>query len=812
MNRRYKSIYKYKSGKIVYKKFSEVKKKYPKTTILLMFIFIATIVMPIFAATHEVIINDVVVDLTNPDTPNIVIPVPHEVINPLQITINTSNIKDLLEAGGVDAVSGIGKIEYEQILGEVTSNPEHVIDTVGIAETTHTFDLTTIGVYQLRVRAYDKAGNISAWSNQITAEIKPQSPAEQGASATGGEGTVTIGNGALSPGALITLCDDLGNPILDGNGDPITAIVGADGNAILIGVPPGAEGAYTYTQTINGSTSGHSPVLGDVLPAPLVAQGGAEKIFVTGNTAGATINIYNADGDILFLSGDTATEYVLPSGIYYARQVVGGALSNPSNSTIVITQDAFSFAGQSGTASFENTPPTVNMVASFETDLTNIILTFNLPIGTDISIGGLIQESGVTPNDFTNAITYTLTNGGIIEEWIINISRVAIKAGAEGLVVTPANQTLYPSQTLQYIAKLNFEDNASKNVTNDVDWSLSDATIASITAGGEVATIKTGTTEVRAAYSYFEGLVMTVYNGKTDLTVIPTPAPSGGGGNQQQPLQPLPPPIEEPKEEPIKEEPIEEEPIEEKEEEKQSEKPSAPTEEESAGENFSEESDSESYEDSSNADSSNTTDNSNTENSGEIKNEGTESKDSKNKKEQKDVPKEEEETLSSGNVSGQILIEGKPLVNAELLLRSNPIRTKTDSQGRFKFANVPFGKHSLYLADKDLVLQDLLLSRIVVEGAEVVLNFKSSTGSLSDINIDKDNTEVDVLIELTFAMLDKGMADFLGMPLDLRWMPEKMQTAAKVLIENSLSILVALSAVTTFMIILMRRRRRRRFA
>jgi len=67
---------------------------------------------------------------------------------------------------------------------------------------------------------------------------------------------------------------------------------------------------------------------------------------------------------------------------------------------------AYSVNGVSGT--INESGKTINVVLPFSADLTNLIATFTTT-GSNVKIGSAIQESGVTANNFTNALIYTVT-------------------------------------------------------------------------------------------------------------------------------------------------------------------------------------------------------------------------------------------------------------------------------------------------------------------------------------------------------------------------------------------------------------------
>ena len=68
---------------------------------------------------------------------------------------------------------------------------------------------------------------------------------------------------------------------------------------------------------------------------------------------------------------------------------------------------------------------TVTATVPFATDLTNLIATFTMSEGASAMVGTTSQVSGTTPNNFTSAVTYTLTaqDGTTTQDWVVNVAK-----------------------------------------------------------------------------------------------------------------------------------------------------------------------------------------------------------------------------------------------------------------------------------------------------------------------------------------------------------------------------------------------------
>lgn len=70
---------------------------------------------------------------------------------------------------------------------------------------------------------------------------------------------------------------------------------------------------------------------------------------------------------------------------------------------------------------------TVTATVPFATDLTSLVATYTVNEGTMVKIGETSQESGVTANDFTNPVVYSLSteDGSTGIEWIVTLTKEA---------------------------------------------------------------------------------------------------------------------------------------------------------------------------------------------------------------------------------------------------------------------------------------------------------------------------------------------------------------------------------------------------
>ncbi|MDD2402222.1 MAG: cadherin-like beta sandwich domain-containing protein, partial [Clostridia bacterium] len=85
---------------------------------------------------------------------------------------------------------------------------------------------------------------------------------------------------------------------------------------------------------------------------------------------------------------------------------------------------AYSFAEQTGAATINSGAGTIAIEVANGTEVSSLVATFALSEGATAEIGGTEQESGITTNDFTNPVTYTVTaeDGTTTKDWIVTVT------------------------------------------------------------------------------------------------------------------------------------------------------------------------------------------------------------------------------------------------------------------------------------------------------------------------------------------------------------------------------------------------------
>ena len=132
-------------------------------------------------------------------------------------------------------------------------------------------------------------------------------------------------------------------------------------------------------------------------------------------------------GEDIQISGETILDFSNP--VIYTVYYSNGEFSKEWVVTVTIAEEpsmpsfvAFSVANQIGTTFIVADNQTISLAVSEETDITQIIPTFQLTPNSTAFIGQSLQESGVSIVDFTNPVIYRVTDGVTNVLWTVTIS------------------------------------------------------------------------------------------------------------------------------------------------------------------------------------------------------------------------------------------------------------------------------------------------------------------------------------------------------------------------------------------------------
>ncbi|MGE4287512.1 MAG: lamin tail domain-containing protein [Salinivirgaceae bacterium] len=137
---------------------------------------------------------------------------------------------------------------------------------------------------------------------------------------------------------------------------------------------------------------------------------------------------------------------------------------------------AFSFTEQTGAATIDAVAHTVAVDVAYGTNVTNLIATFELSAGATAAVGATAQESGISANDFSSDLTYTITaqDGLTTQDWTVSVSEEipSTDATLTDLLVDGSTIAGFDAGTVAYDVELPYGTSTVPTVT----YSLSDAT------------------------------------------------------------------------------------------------------------------------------------------------------------------------------------------------------------------------------------------------------------------------------------------------------------------------------------------------
>jgi N-acetylneuraminic acid mutarotase len=165
---------------------------------------------------------------------------------------------------------------------------------------------------------------------------------------------------------------------------------------------PGVISAGGLSQTITVNLPNGTNVAG--LVASFIITGSSAVINGVTQVSGTTQNDFANPVTYIVTSANGAIQ------TYVVTVIVSSASSNFIN--------AYSFGNISGVISGQN----IAVAVPFGTDVTTLIASFTTT-GTNITIGGMTQTSTVTPNNFTNPVSYIVTSAdGSIATYTVTVT------------------------------------------------------------------------------------------------------------------------------------------------------------------------------------------------------------------------------------------------------------------------------------------------------------------------------------------------------------------------------------------------------
>jgi hypothetical protein len=88
---------------------------------------------------------------------------------------------------------------------------------------------------------------------------------------------------------------------------------------------------------------------------------------------------------------------------------------------------SFTMVEETGDAVIDPVNKTIDIEVANGTDVTDLISTFTVSDGAVVDVSDTVQESGVTSNDYTAPVVYTVTSAqGVEEDWTVTVTVAAL--------------------------------------------------------------------------------------------------------------------------------------------------------------------------------------------------------------------------------------------------------------------------------------------------------------------------------------------------------------------------------------------------
>jgi hypothetical protein len=333
----------------------------------------------------------------------------------------TAKVGGVLQTSGATANNFTNPVTYTVSAEDGTTVQDWIV-TVTVAPNTET-EITDFG---FGIPPQTGAATINPTAHTIDIEV------EYGADLTGLVATFTLSGGATAKveGVLQT-SGTTGNNFTN----PVTYTVTAeDGTTVQdwivtvtvapntetditdfgFGIPP-----QTGIATINPTTHTiaieveYGTVLTNLVATFTLSDGATAKVEGVLQTSGATANNFTNPVTYTVTAED---------GITVQNWIV--TVTVAPNSETDITDFGFGIPPQTGAATINPTAHTIGIEVEYGTVLTNLVSTFTLSDGATAKVGGVLQTSGATGNNFTNPVTYAVTaeDGTTVQVWIVTVT------------------------------------------------------------------------------------------------------------------------------------------------------------------------------------------------------------------------------------------------------------------------------------------------------------------------------------------------------------------------------------------------------
>lgn len=175
---------------------------------------------------------------------------------------------------------------------------------------------------------------------------------------------------------------------------------------------------------------------------------------------------------------------------------------------------------------------TVRVSMPYGTNLSELVASFDMK-GVSAEVEGHVQISGITENDFTSPVIYSiLARDGSVQTYTI-IVEVLTNDDISKLQITGLPEKMVIGETHTPVVEALFPDDSSIEVTEQVAWEVSNPKIIGI-KDGQLQAMRAGTVNV---FAQLGGIHSEEYSISVEGKTIDLPSQPGGGGGYTTPSQ-----------------------------------------------------------------------------------------------------------------------------------------------------------------------------------------------------------------------------------------------------------------------------------
>ncbi len=234
-------------------------------------------------------------------------------------------------------------------------------------------------------------------------------------------------------------------------------------------IPTGTSIINQTAHTIQVSLPSTTTSITALVPTFTSSTGSNVKVAGVAQVSGTTSQNFTSPVSYLVTAANGTTTTYLVTVVVAA-----------TNTNSLLTYSINSVAGI-----INPTSQTVSVTLPSGTNVSALVATFTSSAGSAVVIGGTSQVSGTTANNFTNSVTYTVSNGGLVATYVVTVSLATAGAG-------PTPVALGNAGNFALFSKTGMSGDSLSSIVGDVG--VNPVTSTSITTGFTPLTLSTSGT------------------------------------------------------------------------------------------------------------------------------------------------------------------------------------------------------------------------------------------------------------------------------------------------------------------------------